>query len=169
MVIQAAHLSSSRMTTAQITLPETKMTKHDYVTYKKHIFAKTCNPPLSNSPVFSGANFFSKFVKHKFPSKKNSSFLKLEIYKVARRIKNAILEYSLNIHQRLPKRMAAEFEWIDKHGKSWCNKESAIPLISKLNLVGGWTNPSEKIWSSKWIQLPQGSGWKSKNIWVATT
>ena len=109
MVIQAAHLSSSRMTTAQITLPETKMTKHDYVTYKNHIFAKTCNPPLSNSPLFSGANFFSKFVKHKFPSKKIASF---EIYIVARQIKNAVLENSSKASQK-------NGRWIGMDWQKW--------------------------------------------------
>ena len=36
-------------------------------------------------------------------------------------------------------------------------------------LVGGWTNPIEKICSSKWVHLNQFSGLKLKNIWVATT
>ena len=30
------------------------------------------------------------------------------------------------------------------------------------NLVGGFTNPIWKICSSKWVHLPQGSGWKFK-------
>ena len=38
-------------------------------------------------------------------------------------------------------------------------------------LVGGWTNPFEKIWTSNLIISPraQGIGVKVKNIWVATT
>ena len=33
------------------------------------------------------------------------------------------------------------------------------PLVLS-TLVRGWTHPSEKICSSKWVHLPQGSGWK---------
>ena len=35
---------------------------------------------------------------------------------------------------------------------------------SQLLLVGGWTNPFPKICSSKWVHLPQGSGWKLKKM-----
>ena len=38
------------------------------------------------------------------------------------------------------------------------------------NLVGGWTNrPFDEKYESKWVHLPQFSGWTWKNIWVATT
>ena len=37
-----------------------------------------------------------------------------------------------------------------------------------MKLVGGWTNPSEK-YARQIGNLSQSSGWKSKNVWVATT
>ena len=32
--------------------------------------------------------------------------------------------------------------------------------FTNMNLVGGWTNPSEKYVQVKWESFPQGSGWK---------
>ena len=34
-------------------------------------------------------------------------------------------------------------------------------------LAGGWTNPFENICSSKWVHLPQFSGWKFKKKYVS--
>ena len=53
--------------------------------------------------------------------------------------------------------------------KKWTNnivpngglKKKWVALVEAKNeLVGGWTNPSEKICLSKWVHLPQVSGWK---------
>ena len=40
---------------------------------------------------------------------------------------------------------------------------SSSPILLK-KLVGGWTNPVEKIWTSKWVHLPHASRWKFQNI-----
>ena len=61
-----------------------------------------------------------------------------------------------------------------KHNTSSKNKSMFAPpwkgsrllSLSLNNLVGGF-NPSQK-YSSNWVHLPQFSGWKSDNIWVAT-
>ena len=44
-------------------------------------------------------------------------------------------------------------------------RQNPREFLSATNeLVGGWTNPSEKICSSNWIMKPQGLGWKYQNM-----
>ena len=73
--------------------------------------------------------------------------------------------------------------WTDRTWKLWMKERWSFPFgancereswwfqgwrcknIWNLKLVGGWTNPLEK-YSSKWVHLPHGSGWKLKKIYI---
>ena len=48
------------------------------------------------------------------------------------------------------------------------NSWTCFQKASKNRQLAGGFNPIEK-YSSKWVHLPQFSGWTLKNVWVATT
>ena len=92
---------------------------------------------------------------------------------------NLLVAHLLPTHQHLSK---GDFVWTlgrgvtqSKSGTPYYHIIHSAPLppstiqIIKRSLPGWWLNqPVWKIWSSKWVHLPQFSRWK-KNIWVATT
>ena len=57
-----------------------------------------------------------------------------------------------------------EPQWISGTGLVYIRKFMYTNPL-KTNLVGGWTNPSEKYDRQKWVHLPQIGGEIFKNIW----
>ena len=54
---------------------------------------------------------------------------------------------------------------IQMHRNRWVLPKNVPKKTVRSNKTGGWTNPSEK-YKSKFVHLPQSSGWKLKKKWV---